>query len=73
VEFKPSGRTLRPSGLIPPALDERPSAGSLVQGCLSQKDFLEETEQNLLAGLNAYQPAGIWLDYLTYAGVETLA
>jgi len=43
--------------------------GRLVQGvCLSQRAFLEETEANLLAGVQAYQPAGIWLDYLTYAG-----
>jgi hypothetical protein len=43
--------------------------GRLVQGvCLSQTAFLEETEASLLAGVQTYQPAGIWLDYLTYAG-----
>lgn len=56
--------------LIPIGVDRRPIRyGNLVQGvCLSNQEFLEYTEQNLLAGLNAYQPAGIWLDYLTYAG-----
>jgi hypothetical protein len=51
-------------------MDGRPIRyGRLVQGvCLSKKAFLEETEENLLAGLRAFQPAGIWLDYLTYAG-----
>jgi hypothetical protein len=29
---------------------------------------LEETEENLIAGLREYRPVGIWLDYLTYAG-----
>ena len=71
VEFKTfrADFTARPE-LVPTGADGHPIRyGSLVQGvCLSQKDFLEETEQNLLAGLNAYQPAGIWLDYLTYAG-----
>jgi hypothetical protein len=43
--------------------------GRLVQGvCLSQAEFLAETEDALWAGVRAYQPAGIWLDYLTYAG-----
>jgi hypothetical protein len=43
--------------------------GRLVQGvCLSQQWFLDETEANLAAGLAQYQPVGIWLDYLTYAG-----
>lgn len=43
--------------------------GGLVQGvCLSQRAFLEETEANLLTGVQAFQPTGIWLDYLTYAG-----
>jgi len=55
---------------IPTGADGQPIRyGELVQGvCLSQTAFLEETEANLLAGLRAYQPAGIWLDYLTYAG-----
>ncbi|HRJ43592.1 MAG TPA: hypothetical protein PL105_17020, partial [Caldilineaceae bacterium] len=43
--------------------------GRLVQGvCLSQKWFLDYTEENLLAGVRSFQPAGIWLDYLTGAG-----
>ena len=56
--------------LIPIGVDGKPIRyGDLVQGvCLSQQDFLEETEAHLLEGLRTYQPAGIWLDYLTYAG-----
>lgn len=56
--------------LIPIGVDGKPIRyGRLVQGvCLSQSAFLEETEANLLAGLRAFQPTGIWLDYLTYAG-----
>jgi hypothetical protein len=56
--------------LIPTGVDGKAIRyGNLVQGvCLSQKAFLEETEENLLAGVRVYQPAGIWLDYLTYAG-----
>jgi hypothetical protein len=56
--------------LIPTGADGKPIRyGSLVQGvCLSQEEFLNETEENLLAGVRAFQPAGIWLDYLTYAG-----
>jgi hypothetical protein len=56
--------------LIPTGVNGRPIRyGALVQGvCLSKKDFLEETEANLLAGLQTFRPAGIWLDYLTYAG-----
>lgn len=56
--------------LIPIGVDGKPIRyGDLVQGvCLSQRAFLEETEAALLAGLRAYQPVGIWLDYLTYAG-----
>lgn len=43
--------------------------GRLVQGvCLSNKEFLQEREAALLEGVRAYGPAGIWLDYLTYAG-----
>lgn len=55
---------------IPIGVDGKPiRCGELVQGvCLSQLDFLAETETHLLEGLRAYQPAGIWLDYLTYAG-----
>jgi len=56
--------------LIPIGVDGKPIRyGRLVQGvCLSQQAFLEETEANLLAGLTTFQPTGIWLDYLTYAG-----
>ena len=56
--------------LIPVGVDGKPIRYcELVQGvCLSQEAFLAETEQNLRDGLKAYQPAGIWLDYLTYAG-----
>jgi hypothetical protein len=56
--------------LIPIGADGKPIRyGRLVQGvCLSQQAFLDETEQNLLEGIHAYRPAGIWLDYLTYAG-----
>ena len=56
--------------LIPIGVDGKPIRyGELVQGvCLSQQEFLEETEADLLTGLQAFQPVGIWLDYLTYAG-----
>lgn len=56
--------------LIPIGVDGKPIRyGKLVQGvCLSQQAFLDETEANLLAGLRTFQPVGIWLDYLTYAG-----
>jgi hypothetical protein len=56
--------------LVPTGVDGKPIRyGRLVQGvCLSQKDFLDETEANLRAGLNSFQPVGVWLDYLTYAG-----
>ena len=56
--------------IIPIGVDGQPIRyGDLVQGvCLSQSDFLDETENNLLEGIKTYQPAGIWLDYLTYAG-----
>lgn len=56
--------------LIPIGVDGQPIRyGDLVQGvCLSQQDFLAEREESLKAGLERYQPAGIWLDYLTYAG-----
>ena len=71
VEFK----TLRASfaehpELVPIGVDGQPIRyGRLVQGvCLSQQAFLEETEANLRAGLESFQPVGIWLDYLTYAG-----
>jgi len=71
VEFKTfrADFDARPE-LIPIGVDGRPIRyGELVQGvCLSQTDFLAETEAALLDGLRAFQPAGIWLDYLTYAG-----
>ncbi|MBX2998571.1 MAG: hypothetical protein KF893_08690 [Caldilineaceae bacterium] len=56
--------------LIPTGVDGKPIRyGRLVQGvCLSQTEFLAEIEEALWAGIRAYQPAGIWLDYLTYAG-----
>ena len=56
--------------LVPIGVDGRPIRyGRLVQGvCLSKVEFLAEIEENLIAGLRAYRPAGIWLDYLTYAG-----
>lgn len=71
VEFKTFRANFdeRPE-LIPIGADGKPIRyGRLVQGvCLSQTDFLVETEANLLAGLQTYKPTGIWLDYLTYAG-----
>lgn len=56
--------------LIPIGVDGRPiRCGELVQGvCLSKSDFFQEIEESLVDGLGAFQPAGIWLDYLTYAG-----
>ncbi|MCC6458355.1 MAG: hypothetical protein IT328_25610 [Caldilineaceae bacterium] len=56
--------------LIPIGVDGQPIRyGRLVQGvCLSQQWFLDETEEHLASGLQSYQPVGIWLDYLTYAG-----
>lgn len=56
--------------LVPTGINGKPIRyGDLVQGvCLSQTAFLEETEENLLRGLAQFNPAGIWFDYLTYAG-----
>ena len=56
--------------LIPIGVDGQPIRyGELVQGvCLSQQDFLQQTEAALIDGLHSFQPSGIWLDYLTYAG-----
>jgi hypothetical protein len=56
--------------LIPIGVDGRPIRyGDLVQGvCLSRSDFVEQVEEELVAGLQSFQPTGIWLDYLTYAG-----
>lgn len=56
--------------LIPIGVDGKPIRyGDLVQGvCLSQTAFLAATEASLREGVRTYQPQGIWLDYLTYAG-----
>lgn len=56
--------------LIPIGVDGKPVRyGRLVQGvCLSQADFLAETETHLRDGLQHFAPTGIWLDYLTYTG-----
>ncbi len=56
--------------LVPIGVDGRPIRyGELVQGvCLSQVEFLQETEAALVDGIGKFQPAGIWLDYLTYTG-----
>lgn len=56
--------------LIPIGVDGLPIRyGHLVQGvCLSQQTFLDEIESALLDGIRAYEPAGIWFDYLTYGG-----
>jgi len=71
VEFKTfrADFALHPE-LVPIGVDGHPIRyGPLVQGvCLSKVEFLQEIEANLLAGLQSFQPAGIWLDYLTYAG-----
>jgi hypothetical protein len=71
VEFKTfrADFSIHPE-LIPIGVDGQPIRyGRLVQGvCLSNEAFLQETETHLLEGVRAFQPAGIWLDYLTYAG-----
>jgi hypothetical protein len=56
--------------LTPIGIDGQPIRyGRLVQGvCLSNEAYLDETREHLLAGVHDYQPVGIWLDYLTYAG-----
>jgi hypothetical protein len=56
--------------LVPIGADGKPIRyGSLVQGvCLAQPAFLAQIEATLRAGIRTYRPAGIWLDYLTYAG-----
>jgi len=56
--------------LIPKGIDGLPIRhGENLQGiCLSNPDFLEEIETRLKAGLSAYSPAGIWLDYMTFGG-----
>jgi hypothetical protein len=71
VEFKTFRADFAASPeLIPIGVDGRPIRyGQLVQGvCLSQPAFLEQTEASLREGVRQFQPAGIWLDYLTYAG-----
>ncbi len=71
VEFKTfrADFDTRPE-LIPIGVDGRPIRyGRLVQGvCLSQHAFLEEVREELILGIRTFQPVGIWLDYLTYAG-----
>ena len=71
VEFKTFRGDFRSRPeIIPIGVDGKPIRyGDLVQGvCLSQKDFLDETENNLIDGIKNFRPVGIWLDYLTYAG-----
>lgn len=71
VEFKTfrADFSHRPD-LIPIGADGKPIRfGELVQGvCLSKQDFLDETEAALITGLKQFEPAGVWFDYLTYAG-----
>ena len=71
VEFKTfrADFNKRPE-LIPIGIDGKPIRfGRLVQGvCLSKQEFVDETEQNLIEGVGKFAPAGIWFDYLTYAG-----
>ena len=71
VEFKTfrTDFTKHPE-LIPIGTDGKPIRfGRLVQGvCLSKRPFLDEIEQDLLAGVRKFRPVGIWLDYLTYPG-----
>jgi len=71
VEFKTFRADFDASpALIPTGVDGKPIRyGPLVQGvCLSQPAFLDHIEASLRAGVRQFQPAGIWLDYLTYAG-----
>jgi hypothetical protein len=71
VEFKTFRANLdKHPELTPIGIDGEPIRyGRLIQGvCLSNKAFLQQTEQALLAGLERFAPQGIWLDYLTYAG-----
>ncbi len=71
VEFKTfrADFDARPE-LVPIGVDGQPIRYErLVQGvCLSQREFLAETEEHLRTGLRDFEPVGIWLDYLTYAG-----
>jgi hypothetical protein len=71
VEFKTFRADFSASPeLIPTGVDGRPIRyGRLVQGvCLSQRAFLDQIDAALAEGLRDFRPAGIWLDYLTYAG-----
>jgi hypothetical protein len=77
VEFKTFRADFdRHPDLIPIGVDGEPIRyGRLIQGVCLSKDrnastqtFLAETEEKLQQGIRAYQPTGIWLDYLTYAG-----
>ena len=56
--------------LVPIGVDGKPIRyGDLVQGiCLSRSEYLEAIEVDLVKGVRDFKPAGIWLDYLTYAG-----
>lgn len=56
--------------LVPIGVDGHPIRyGRLVQGvCLSKQWFLEKIEEELTQGVRTYRPAGVWFDYLTYAG-----
>lgn len=56
--------------LVPIGADGQPlRRGRLFQGvCLSQRGFVDRIAADLLAGVQRYQPTGIWLDYLTYGG-----
>jgi len=56
--------------LVPIGIDGKPiHYGTHLQGvCLSNKKFLRDIEKRLKAGLAAFKPAGIWLDYMTYGG-----
>jgi len=60
----------RRGDLVPIGADGRPIRyGRLVQGvCLSKTDFLDEIAASLREGLDAFAPAGVWLDYLSGAG-----
>jgi len=56
--------------LVPIGVDGQPIRyGRLVQGiCLSQTGFVQEAMERLARGMSRYQPTGVWLDYMTYAG-----
>jgi len=56
--------------LVPIGIDGLPIRyGRLVQGiCLSQTDFVQETMERLATGMSQFEPVGVWLDYMAYAG-----